>query len=159
MNDFFWWGVCWVQFFVCCTDCPGRCSYLIALCAAAGSRQLPLLVSAVWCTNASLRSHAASFEALCSQGGTTANRWLVFASFRSTGLLIPPLLTAGPLNSTAENIWDVECDKIRGLMSRYLYNRFGEHGPSWDMFRELHEPSETAGDTADHVVDHVHEAA
>ena len=39
------------------------------------------------------------------------------------------------------------------LISRYLYSRFGDHGPSWDMFLQLHVPK--AGpirDPADQVV-------
>ena len=39
----------------------------------------------------------------------------------------------------------------RWLMSRYLHNRFVEHGPSWDVFRKLYEPTKSIGDTADRV--------
>lgn len=39
----------------------------------------------------------------------------------------------------------------RWLMSRYLYNRFGDHEPSWDMFRGVYDAAQTIGDTADLV--------
>ena len=62
-----------------------------------------------------------------------------------------PELGAGPLPDP-ETRFD-EDGRIRGywLMSRYLYNRFGEHGPSWDVFRQVHRPSQTIGEAADTV--------
>ena len=59
-----------------------------------------------------------------------------------------PELGAGPLpdfDAEEGRIW------IHWLMSCYLYNRFGEHGPSWDVFRQVHRPSQTIGETADTV--------
>ena len=38
------------------------------------------------------------------------------------------------------------------LLSRHLCNRFGEHGPSWDVFTKLHDPQTlSTGETADQV--------
>ena len=42
-------------------------------------------------------------------------------------------------------------DVQRWLVSRYLYNRFGTHDPSWDVFKILYDPPETVGATADAV--------
>ena len=38
------------------------------------------------------------------------------------------------------------------LLSRYLYNRFGDHGPSWDAFNETYDPKTLSiGEAADQV--------
>ena len=55
----------------------------------------PLLVSAPNCTNPSLRSHAASVEVLCSQGGTTANVVLGLLVVSINNLIDPPAFYGG----------------------------------------------------------------
>ena len=65
-----------------------------------------------------------------------------------------PELGAGPpWLSAAEPIRDPDavCDRIRWLVSRYLYNRFGKHDQSWTMFRHVHDPGDRVGDVADLV--------
>ena len=44
-----------------------------------------------------------------------------------------PELGAGPLPSPESPLAAEEDGRIRWLMSRYLYNRFGHHGPSWGV--------------------------
>ena len=66
---------------------------------------------------------------------------------------LSPELGAGPSNSAVKPLryTDTVCDRISWLMSRYLYNRFGDHGPSWEMFKNLYDPSQTVVDIADIV--------
>ena len=42
------------------------------------------------------------------------------------------------------------------LMSRYLYNRFGDHGPSWDAFKELYDPQTLSIGEAAEQAAHLH---
>ena len=65
--------------------------------------------------------------------------------------LSPQLGTASPPTGHYD-----PADFQRWLVSRYLYNRFGEHGPSWEMFKKVYGPSQTIGDTADLVVTVLH---
>ena len=61
-----------------------------------------------------------------------------------------PELGAGPPNSAAEPRRDPDavCDRITWLVSRYLYNRFGDHVPSWETFKNVY-PSKIVGVAAD----------
>ena len=61
---------------------------------------------------------------------------------------LSPELGAGP-PTTPGHCGDI--DRIRWLMSSYLYNRFGDHDPSWVMFKHVHGYGTMVGDTADHV--------
>ena len=60
-----------------------------------------------------------------------------------------PSPTLGAGRPLAPRDRDFDC----WLISRYLYSRFGDHGPSWDMFLQLHVPKAgPISDPADQVV-------
>ena len=68
-----------------------------------------------------------------------------------------PELGAGPPNSAAEPSRDPDAvgDRIAWLVSRYLYNRFGDHAQSWEGFGHVY-PSEIVGVAADIAAAAVH---
>ena len=63
-----------------------------------------------------------------------------------------PELGAGPPGSAAEPPNDAGAGRICWLLARYLYNRFGDHVPSWDMFKKQCEPPGSVADAADLAV-------
>ena len=64
---------------------------------------------------------------------------------------LSPELGAGPPDGSEDPPIPAGGEMIRWLMSRYLCNRFGEHGPSWEMFKNLCKPPKSIGETANTV--------